>query len=82
VLILDEPTRGVDVGAKAEIEKMMADLCGEGLAIILIGTDLEEVVRDSNRVIVMRDRRKVGELAGDDIEIPRIMQLIAGEVHA
>jgi monosaccharide-transporting ATPase len=81
VLILDEPTRGVDVGAKAEIENLMAELCGEGLAIILIGTDLEEVARDANRVVVMRDRKKVGELSGEEIEISRIMQMIASGAH-
>ena len=81
VLILDEPTRGVDVGAKAEIENLMADLCSDGLAIVLIGTDLEEVARDSSRVVVMRDRKKVGELVGEEIAIPRIMQLIAGAEH-
>jgi monosaccharide-transporting ATPase len=79
VLILDEPTRGVDVGAKAEIENLMGQLCGEGLAIVLIGTDLEEVARDSTRIVVMRDRKKIGELTGEEIEIPRIMQLIAAE---
>jgi monosaccharide-transporting ATPase len=82
VLILDEPTRGVDVGAKAEIERLMADLCGDGLAIVLIGTDLEEVVRDSARVVVMRDRKKVGELQGEEIQITRIMEMIAAVAHA
>lgn len=78
VLILDEPTRGVDIGAKAEIETIMSDLCGEGLAIILVATELEEVVRDSHRVVVMRDRKKVAELEGDQIQIDNIMQIIAG----
>ena len=77
VLILDEPTRGIDVGAKAEVEKLMRDLAGEGLAIILIATDLEEVVRDSHRVVVMRDRRKVAELEGEAITVEALMRVIS-----
>jgi simple sugar transport system ATP-binding protein len=78
LLILDEPTRGIDVGAKAEIEKLIARLCGEGMAILFISSELEEVVRDSHRVAVLRDRRKVCELAGVEIELSAIMKAIAG----
>jgi simple sugar transport system ATP-binding protein len=78
LLILDEPTRGIDVGAKAEIEGLMAALCRDGLAIVFISSELEEVVRDSHRVVVLRDRRKVTELAGDAIDERRILQIIAG----
>jgi len=81
MLMLDEPTRGIDVGAKAEIEKLIADLCAEGMALLFISSELEEIVRDSHRVVVLRDRRKVGELSGDDIRLDRIMQIIAAE-HA
>lgn len=76
-LILDEPTRGIDVGAKAEIERLMADLCAKGMAILFISSELEEVVRDSDRVVVLRDRRKVGELSGEEIGEENVMQLIA-----
>jgi monosaccharide-transporting ATPase len=76
-LILDEPTRGIDVGAKAEIEKLIARLCSEGMAILFISSELEEVVRDSHRVVVLRDRKKVCELTGDQIDLPSIMQAIA-----
>ena len=62
-LILDEPTRGIDVGAKVEIEKLMHSLRDEGMAILFISSELEEVVRDSQRVIVLRDRAKAGELS-------------------
>lgn len=79
LLILDEPTRGIDVGAKAEIEKLIARLCGEGMAILFISSELEEVVRDSHRVVVLRDRRRVCELAGEAIDLPAIMKAIAGE---
>ena len=78
LLILDEPTRGIDVGAKAEIEKLMHSLRDEGMAILFISSELEEVVRDSQRVIVLRDRIKAGELAGDEINQETIMRTIAG----
>ena len=78
LLILDEPTRGIDIGAKAEIEKLIAKLCAEGMAIVFISSELEEVVRDSHRVVVLRDRKKVGELKGDEIDLAAIMKTIAG----
>ena len=78
LLILDEPTRGIDVGAKAEIEKLMHSLRDEGMAILFISSELEEVVRDSQRVIVLRDRIKAGELAGNQISQETIMHTIAG----
>jgi len=78
VLILDEPTRGVDVGAKEEIERLIGTLRDDGLAILFISSELEEVVRDSQRVIVLRDRRTVGELRGDKITEPKVMEMIAG----
>jgi simple sugar transport system ATP-binding protein len=78
LLILDEPTRGIDIGAKAEIEKLIARLCREGMAIVFISSELEEVVRDSHRVVVLRDRKKVGELTGDQIDLATILKTIAG----
>ncbi len=77
LLLLDEPTRGIDVGAKLEIEKLMARLVSEGMAILFISSDLEETVRNSHRVVVLRDRRKVAELRGDDITEHNIMHAIA-----
>jgi len=77
LLILDEPTRGIDVGAKAEIEKLMASLREEGMAILFISSELEEVVRDSQRVFVMRDREQIGQLTGEQITEPAIMHMIA-----
>jgi len=78
LFILDEPTRGIDVGAKAEIEKLIAGLREKGLAVLFISSELEEVVRTSQRVIVLRDRRKVRELTGDDISEDTVMHTIAG----
>ncbi len=81
LLILDEPTRGIDVGAKAEIEKTMQELRAQGMAILFISSELEEVVRACERVVVLRDRAKVGELAGDGISEEKIMHMIAEHGH-
>jgi simple sugar transport system ATP-binding protein len=78
LLILDEPTRGIDVGAKAEIERLIQSLRSKGMAILFISSELEEVVRDCQRVIVMRDRAKAGELAGGNITEEAILHTIAG----
>ncbi len=79
VLVLDEPTRGVDVGAKAEIERLVEELSRQGMAVVFISSELEEVVRRSHRVAVLRDRRKVAELAGDAVDEAAIMRAIAAE---
>jgi rhamnose transport system ATP-binding protein len=60
VLILDEPTRGIDVGAKAEVHQIIDDLAAQGLAVIMISSDLPEVLAMSDRVLVMREGRQVG----------------------
>ncbi len=77
VLILDEPTRGIDIGAKAEIEQLIAQLRDSGLAVILVSSELEDIVRTCDRVVVLRDRRIVGEVAGADISQQRLMEMIA-----
>jgi simple sugar transport system ATP-binding protein len=77
LIILDEPTRGIDVGAKAEIEKLITQLSSQGMAILFISSELEEVVRNCRRVIVLRDRRKVAELAGEEVREETIMRTIA-----
>ena len=81
LLILDEPTRGIDVGAKAEIEKLIQSLRAKGMAILFISSELEEVARDCQRVIVLRDRAKAGELDGSQISEDAIMHTIAGHLH-
>ena len=63
VLILDEPTRGVDVGAKAEIHALIGELAAEGTGVLLISSELPELVALSTRILVLRDGRLVGELA-------------------
>jgi simple sugar transport system ATP-binding protein len=77
-LILDEPTRGIDVGAHAEIVRTINRLREEGLALFVISSELDEVVAYSNRVVVMRDREMVAELSGDNIAPDAIVQAIAG----
>lgn len=79
LLILDEPTRGVDVGAKAEILKLTLSLCEDGLSILFISAELEEVIRCCDRVVVMRDRRMVRELTIEGIGEQDIMAAIAGQ---
>ncbi len=78
VLLLDEPTRGIDVGAHAEVVALIRRLCAQGLALLVASSELDELVAVSDRVAVLRDRRKVGEMAGDDITRQNIIQTIAG----
>ncbi|GAA3135459.1 sugar ABC transporter ATP-binding protein [Planomonospora alba] len=66
LLVLDEPTRGIDVGAKAEIQRLVAELSDGGMAVLFVSAELEEVLRLSHRVGVLRDRRLVAELPNDD----------------
>jgi simple sugar transport system ATP-binding protein len=79
VLILDEPTRGIDVGAHAEIVRTINRLREDGLALLVISSELDEVVAYSNRVVVMRERAMVAELRGDAIEMQTIVRAIAGQ---
>jgi simple sugar transport system ATP-binding protein len=76
-LILDEPTRGIDVGAHAEIIAIIKRLCEQGLALLVISSELAEIVDYSDRVIVLRDRQKVAELRGAEISEDNIMKSIA-----
>jgi ribose transport system ATP-binding protein len=79
VLILDEPTRGIDVGAKAEIYRIMRDLAASGVAILMISSELTEVIGMADRVIVMREGRLTGELAGHEATEESIMHLATSE---
>ena len=77
VLILDEPTRGIDVGAHAEIVALIRKLCGDGLALLVASSELDELVAVSDRVAVLRDRHKIGEISGADITRDNIIHMIA-----
>jgi len=76
-LILDEPTRGIDVGAKAEIQKLVLSLAEEGKACVFISSELEEVLRTSHRIVVLREREKVAEFSGE-VDEKTIIHAFAG----
>jgi ribose transport system ATP-binding protein len=78
ILIFDEPTRGIDVGAKAEIYELLRDLVKKNVSVILISSELPEIVGLSDRVLVMRGDRIVAELAGNGIESGEIMKYATG----
>ncbi|MGI6101910.1 MAG: ATP-binding cassette domain-containing protein, partial [Bacillota bacterium] len=76
-LILDEPTRGIDVGTKVEIQKLVLKLAAEGMSLTFISSEIDEMLRVCSRLIVMRDREIVGELSGVDLTEQNVMQMIA-----
>ena len=80
LLILDEPTRGIDVGTKADIQKLVISLAQQGKSCVFISSELDEVLRTSHRVVVMRDREKVKEFAGQ-VDAKDLMQSIAGSAQ-
>ena len=83
-LILDEPTRGIDVGAHAEIIRLIETLCADGLALLVISSELEELVGYADRVVILRDRQQVAEIALENLSVAAIVSAIAdgGAQHA
>ncbi|MFC4828815.1 sugar ABC transporter ATP-binding protein [Agromyces aurantiacus] len=77
LLILDEPTRGIDIGAKAEIQKLVFNLAENGMSVLFISAELEEVLRLSHRVVVLRDRHVVADLENDGLTVDSLLALIA-----
>jgi len=77
LLILDEPTRGIDVGAKAEIQRLIAELADQGLGVLMISSELEEVIEGASRVFVLRDGRDVAQLQGQEITEPAVLAAMA-----
>ena len=77
LFILDEPTRGIDVGAKAQIQKLIADLAADGMGVVFISAELDEVARISDRMAVLRDGRCVAQV-GNDCSVKELTSLIAG----
>jgi len=77
-LILDEPTRGIDVGTKIEIQKLVLKLASEGMSVTFISSETDEMLRTCSRLVVMRDRKVVGELSNDELSQSMIMSTIAG----
>ena len=82
LLVLDEPTRGIDVGAHAEIIQLIRQLCAEGMALLVVSSELEEIVTYADTVIVLRDRAHVARLDGDGISEAAILAAIADDVPA
>jgi ribose transport system ATP-binding protein len=78
VLILDEPTRGIDVGSKQEIYALIHRLASEGLACLLISSEMQELIGLCHRIVVLREGRVMGELEGDEMTEEKIMYLAAG----
>ncbi|HEY4770990.1 MAG TPA: sugar ABC transporter ATP-binding protein, partial [Myxococcales bacterium] len=77
LLILDEPTRGIDVGAKAEIQKLILALSDKGMAVLFISSELDEVLRCADRIAILRDKAIVGKLSADQMDEQVIMRTIA-----
>jgi len=80
VLLLDEPTRGIDVGAKQEIYRLMETLAGQGVAILFVSSEMEEVLRMSDRALVMHEGRLAGELSREQLSEEAIMHLATGQL--
>ena len=81
VLILDEPTRGIDVGAKVEVHQLIDELAAQGMAIIMISSDLPEVLTMSDRILVMREGRQVAMIAHDDATQERVLAAAMGQAR-
>ncbi|MEU0555403.1 sugar ABC transporter ATP-binding protein [Dactylosporangium sp. NPDC006015] len=77
VLLLDEPTRGIDVGAKAEVQALIDELAAEGLGVVLVSSDAEELIEGSDRVVVLRDGAVAGMLRGEEVTTEHLMNVIA-----
>jgi rhamnose transport system ATP-binding protein len=78
IIILDEPTKGIDIGSKAAVHEFMAELAAEGLAVIMVSSEIPEVLGMSDRIIVMREGRIVAEVAGDDMTPETLVRHAAG----
>jgi len=80
VLILDEPTKGIDIAAKLDIQRRISQLAGDGVAVVFISSELQEVVRLSDRIVVLKDREKIGELSnGPGVTVDTVVEMIAAE---
>ena len=77
VLLLDEPTRGIDVGAKQEVYRLIARIAESGVAVVVVSSEMEEIIGLSHRALVMREGRPAGELPGDRLCEEEIMALAA-----
>ena len=78
LLILDEPTRGIDIGAKGEIQSLVNELAADGLGVLMVSSEIEELVEGSTRVVVLRDGISVAELSGSEVSETTIVHTLAG----
>ena len=81
ILILDEPTRGVDIGAKAEVHRLMSDLAHQGIAILMISSELPEVLAMSDRILVMREGHMMGEFTREEATQEKVMAAATGQIQ-
>ena len=81
LLIVDEPTRGIDIATKAEVHRLLSQLAGNGVAILMISSELPEVLRVGDRILVMREGRLVGEYARSDASEEKIMSAATGQLQ-
>ena len=81
VLIVDEPTRGIDVGTKAEVHRMLSELAGRGVAVLMISSELPEVLGMADRVLVMHEGRLTGELSRAEADEEAVMRLATGQIE-
>jgi rhamnose transport system ATP-binding protein len=82
VLLLDEPTQGVDIGAKAEVHRIISQLAAQGMAIVLISSELLEILGMADRIVVLREGQIAAEFGGNDASQERIMAAATGHVEA
>ena len=80
VILFDEPTRGIDVGAKQEIYQLMTELADSGKAILMVTSDMEELLGMSDRIYVLSEGRLMGEVQGEEATQFKLMQMMSGEV--
>jgi ribose transport system ATP-binding protein len=81
ILLLDEPTRGIDVGAKQEIYRLMEDLAEQGMAILFVSSEMEEILGMSDQTLVMHEGRISGKLTREELSEEAVMQLATGNVR-
>lgn len=77
LLLLDEPTRGIDIGSKADVRRFVMELCEKGKSFVFTSSEIDEVVDSCHRIVVLRDREKVGELEGSEVSESAVLRLIA-----
>jgi rhamnose transport system ATP-binding protein len=81
LLILDEPTRGIDVGTKSEVHRLMSELAGQGLAVLMISSELPEVLGMADRVLVMHEGRLTAEISRGDADEESVIRAATGQVQ-